>query len=469
VSGRAVVLRGDAAHLPLPDASIDLIVTSPPYFGQRDYRDGGKSLEGQIGSEETPAEYIAALLRCTREWMRVLKPSGSLFVNLGDKYCGYTNGQGKGRNVGGGERGLATVPDGPVSAPTVYGIPNKSLMGLPWRYTLGCIDDLDLILRRDIIWHKTSAQPESVTDRCATRHEYLFHLVKQPRYFTAVDEIREPVQADHHTLSRRDRTDRRLAAANAGQTSAANPLGKLPGSVWEIAATPLVVPPRIAHAHCCHGFPKPGCEGLAHHAAFPLDLPRRCILGWSPSGICTECGEGRRPKAESVALDMSRPQARRAHQLAERAGLTEEHLAALLSVGVSDTGRGAATQSGTGHNAAEVYVLAAEARTALGGYAREYLLRRPTGFSYVCACPDASAPTRPAVVVDPFGGTGSTALVADVLGRTGITFDLSSGYCDLATWRINDPGERARALGVPKPPPVPENQGSLFDEIGEAS
>jgi len=334
---------------------------------------------------------------------------------------------------------------------------------VPSRYMLGCIDDLGLIVRRDIIWHKVSAQPESVTDRCTTRHEYLFHLVKQPRYFTAVDEIREAVQDDHHTLSRRDRTDRRMAAANAGQTSAANPLGKLPGSVWEIAATPLVVPARIAHARCCGGFSRPGCEGLAHHAAFPLELPRRCILGWSPSGICTECGEGRRPKAESVALDMSRPQARRAHQLAERAGLTEEHLAALLSVGVSDTGRGAATQSGTGRNTAEVYVLAAEARAALGGYAREYLLRRPTGFVYVCDCPEPTAPTRPAVVVDAFGGTATTALVAAALGRIGISVELSADYCRLARWRTSDPAERARALGVRRPPPVPEGQASLFD------
>jgi len=86
VSGRVVVLRGDAAHLPLPDGSVDLIVTSPPYFGQRDYRDGGESLKGQIGNEETPREYVDALLACTREWMRVLKPEGSIFVNLGDKY-----------------------------------------------------------------------------------------------------------------------------------------------------------------------------------------------------------------------------------------------------------------------------------------------------------------------------------------------------------------------------------------------
>src|SRR6185437_15973149 len=82
----AVVLRGDARRLPLPDASVDLIVTSPPYFGLRSYTDGGAHYDGQIGSEATPAEWVAALVECTREWVRVLKPSGSIFVNLGDKY-----------------------------------------------------------------------------------------------------------------------------------------------------------------------------------------------------------------------------------------------------------------------------------------------------------------------------------------------------------------------------------------------
>ena len=82
----AVVLRGDARNLPLPDGTVDLIVTSPPYYSLRAYSDNGETYDGQIGSEATPAEYIAALLECTREWIRVLKPSGSLFVNLGDSY-----------------------------------------------------------------------------------------------------------------------------------------------------------------------------------------------------------------------------------------------------------------------------------------------------------------------------------------------------------------------------------------------
>ena len=84
-----IIVRGDARRLPLPDATVDLIITSPPYFGLRSYTDNdGEHYDGQIGSESTPAEYIAALIACTREWVRVLKPSGSLWVNLGDKYAG---------------------------------------------------------------------------------------------------------------------------------------------------------------------------------------------------------------------------------------------------------------------------------------------------------------------------------------------------------------------------------------------
>jgi DNA modification methylase len=89
----AIVMQGNAASLQLPDASVDLIVTSPPYFGLRSYQDGGEHLPGQVGAEDTPGKYLDALLECTAEWLRVLKPSGSLFVNLGDKYTGGNSGQ----------------------------------------------------------------------------------------------------------------------------------------------------------------------------------------------------------------------------------------------------------------------------------------------------------------------------------------------------------------------------------------
>jgi DNA modification methylase len=427
----AVVLRGDAAHLPLPDGSVDLICTSPPYFGQRDYRDGGESLAGQIGSEETPAEYIAALLRCTQEWIRVLKPSGSLFVNLGDKFSQRTqvrrSSHQPGIHVGKFEefgeswaeraaKGATRMPWQNVISDDGDWVQEKSLMQLPQRYSIGCTDQLGLILRRDIIWHKTSGMPESVTDRCHTSHEYLFHFTREPRYFSAGDEIRQPLAAPERKagLSAFRARDTSIERASTGAYDGQNPLGAMPGSVWRMAPSSLVVPAWL---------------GVDHYAPYPPELCRRIILGWSPSGICTECGEGRFP------------------------------------IGVKGaTGR---TEDPSSWSETIAY-FPAEGRAPISKTAfRRGVTSTITG--YACACPRATAPTRPALVADPFGGTGTTALTASVLGRNAVTVDLGADYCRIAQWRINDPAERARALGVPKPPPVPEGQASLFDQIGGAS
>jgi hypothetical protein len=206
----------------------------------------------------------------------------------------------------------------------------------------------------------------------------------------------------------------------------------LPGSVWEIAPQPLRVPADL---------------GVDHFAAFPMEWPRRLILGWSPHAVCTRCGQGRRRVPAGSGLDLTRPQTRRAVELAEQAGLSPQHLAALRSVGLSDTRRGVGTQTGAGNNTDDIILLADHARRVLGGYAREFLLHHPTDYTDACGCPDTTAPTRPAVVLDPFGGTGTTALVAAVHGRHGISVDASADYCRLATWRVHDPGQRARALG----------------------
>lgn len=436
-----VLLRGDARELPLADASVDLIVTSPPYFGQRDYRDNGQSMAGQIGSEETPREYIAALLDCTREWMRVLRPDGSLFVNLGDKYSQRIQVRRSSHQPGifpgkfeefaetWAERaasGATRLPYQNVISDDGGYVAEKSLMQLPQRYSIACTDHLGLILRRDNIWSKSSGMPESVTDRCATRHEYLFHFVKQMRYFAAIDEIRLPLAAPGRKAgasafrARNASLQRSSTGAYAGQ----NELGALPGSVWEMAATPLTVPDHLAHARCCNGRKRDGCEdGLEHYAAFPVELPRRVILGWSPSGVCTECGEGRRPQV-----------------------LREIHPDAQGRIGTLHAG----DRGRLGH---------AVERRMLDGVA----VRTITG--YGCACPEPVAATRPAIVLDPFGGTGTTSLVADVLGRTGISVDRSADYCRLARWRTTDPSARAKALQVPKPPPVIDGQESLF-EVG---
>lgn len=270
----AVVLRGDARALPLPDESVDLVVTSPPYWALRAYQDGGRAYDGQIGAEPTPAEYVASLIDVVRECVRVLKPTGSIFLNLGDKYAGRSGPQGAtGQRA---DRAQAAT----YGRTAVHPVPDKSLIGLPWRFALACVDDLGLILRRDIIWHKINGLPESVTDRCRSSHEYLFHMVKQPRYFAAVDEIREPgtgrgvtTWAERRAAGEPGRQGEQVRTFGAGM--APSPLGRLPGSVWDLASEPFT-PPAVS--------PLDGRALPAHYAAFPPALVRRIVLGWSPAG-----------------------------------------------------------------------------------------------------------------------------------------------------------------------------------------
>jgi DNA modification methylase len=469
--GTAQVIRGNARALPLADDSVDLVVTSPPYFALRSYTDAGEHYADQIGDEPTPEEFIDSLVDVTRECARVLKRTGSIWVNLGDKYSDRA-----GPGWQGSDDGVTGRHQKPPRRSTTGMAPRKSLLGLPWRYALRCLDDLGLTLRAEVIWDTSNGLPESVNDRVRRSHEQWFHFTLQERYFSAVDALREP----HAEVSikraspHRSPAGRRGAQVYAGQNGqtldlaqSIHPLGKLPGSVWRVSTEPLNVPDHVSHAICCDGTPRPGCEdGVDHYAAFPSEWPKRLIAGWSPNGICTVCGEGRRPVVASVGLDLSRPQARRAHALAVDAGLTDEHFSALLSVGISDTGRGAATQNGTGKNSPRTYQLADHARSVLGGYAREYLLRRPTRLADSCGCPAPTASTTPAVVLDPFGGTGTTAMAAKALGRRGISLDMSADYCRIAEWRTNDRDQLAKVLGVAKAAPVHRDEQSLFDLLG---
>jgi len=408
----AGLLRADALSLPLGDATVDLIVTSPPYFALRSYSDGGEHYEGQIGSEATPTAFLEALWAVTAECWRVLKPGGSLWVNLGDKYAG-TGGHNNGGiakphtgsiTFAGQDRNAASRPAKRRTAPDRYnqasdGIRAKSLMGLPWRYAIGCIDgqaDPDgkgWILRAEVVWSKPNGLPESVTDRVRRSHEHWFHFTKEGRYYSAVDRIRE----EHvgglvgMTWAERKAAGEPMrhgdAAGGASEASpgskAANPLGKLPGSVWTIPTQPLIVPDWL---------------NVDHFAAFPTEWPRRIIEGWSPSGVCTACGEGRRPVAERDT---------------------------------SSSATAVASDGGTPDNN--------------WGGGREFALKPTYSITgECCACPDATAPTTPAVVLDPFGGTGTTAMVARALGRYGVSVDLSADYLRLARWRIWQSGGAAK-------------------------
>lgn len=408
----AIVLQGDARCLPLPDRSVDLIITSPPFFGLRSYTDdGGEHYAGQIGSEATPDEWLCQMMACTREWVRVLKIGGSIFVNLGDKYSDRANAGHSARSTG--HRNRRSII--PAKLNTIDAAPRKSLLGMPWRYAIACIDELSLILREDIVWSKPNGLPESVVDRARRSHEYWFHLVKHPKYFAALDEIREPhVRAwggKPNGQKHYARPDHYNTSLIAGE-SRPHVAGALPGSVWTVATEPLIVPAHLPQ----------------HFAAFPTAWPKRLIQGFSPTGICICC---QRPRVPVTYVEQE-------------------------SNGKTNSGRAKRQRlDQLGHDR--------------GFNARGYphTNRLTTIVGYRCACPTSECSTRPAVVLDPFGGTGTTALVASALGRTGITVDLSRDYCRTAQWRVNDPAQIAKVLELRPPTVQTHGQIDLFSPEGD--
>jgi len=262
------VLRG------LPDSSVDCCVTSPPYFGLRDY-----GVDGQIGAEPSPAEFVAALVDVFREARRVLADDGTLFLNLGDGY-----------------------------------LPAKNLIGIPWRVAFALQDD-GWILRNDIIWSKPNAMPESVTDRLSNRHEHLFMLTKSRRYWFDLDPIREPAvterasalnwardskEADvpgqsmrQHRSGREAYTGTNVRVTGERHRSQSEG-GRNPGDVWTIPTQPFAE---------------------AHFATFPVAIPERCIqAGCKPGGTVLDpfSGSGTTGLAASrhgrryVGIDLNR-------------------------------------------------------------------------------------------------------------------------------------------------------------------
>lgn len=265
----------------LAAGSVDCAVTSPPYYGLRDY-----GHPGQIGAESSPAEYVERLRVLFAEVRRVLANDGTLWLNLGDSYASKSKGSGGLGSSTLGRRSDGTMslsPEGVLRAqerqhhqPFVIdpGMPDKNLLGIPWRVAFALQDD-SWVLRNAIIWSKPNAMPESVTDRLSTRYEMLFMFSKSRRYWFDLDAIREP-QAES-SIARLSRNDWR---GKDGWDDAyhGNPprglmnqkgrdatIGRNPGDVWEIATTQF---------------------SGGHFAVFPPELPRRCIVaGCKPGGV----------------------------------------------------------------------------------------------------------------------------------------------------------------------------------------
>jgi DNA modification methylase len=186
---KATILVGDVRQRlkDIPDNTVQACITSPPYWGLRDY-----GHDGQIGLEQSPAEYVAEMVAVFKEVRRVLKDDGVLWLNLGDSYNG-SGGAGGDYSLGGLKEGQPKYPGRNVST-----LKPKDLVGIPWRVAFA-LQEAGWWLRQDVIWHKPNPMPESVTDRCTKAHEYLFMLTKNNRYFFDRMAISEPaIYAEEH-------------------------------------------------------------------------------------------------------------------------------------------------------------------------------------------------------------------------------------------------------------------------------
>lgn len=265
---------GDAHEVlrALSDESVNCVVTSPPYYGLRDY-----GVPGQYGLEASPAEYVNQIRAVFTELRRVLAADGTLWLNLGDTYASKAN---AGASVGRTRRAdRAEVI--PARMNTTAEAPYKSLLMIPERVAWALIED-GWTLRNRIVWHKPNAMPESAKDRLSARHEALFLFTRSPRYWFDQAAIREPTTGGSHG-HRPDFNGRwaaRIREANKGVSGApSRTLGtagdtRTPGDVWTIPIAPF---------------------SEAHFAVFPPDLAERCVLaGCRPGGTVLDpfCGSG---------------------------------------------------------------------------------------------------------------------------------------------------------------------------------
>jgi DNA modification methylase len=367
----------------MPAESVQCCVTSPPYFGLRDYGN-----EAQIGLEPTPDAYVAEMVAVFREVRRVLRDDGVAFINLGDSYAGGgTMGRNDaGKDIGGrgGNKEGSGNPGSQGQRKPVSGLKPKDLIGIPWLVAFALRAD-GWYLRQDIIWQKPNPMPESVTDRCTKAHEYVFLLSKSARYYFDAKAISEEGSGriPGNKVPQKGSDIPSIANGGSGlfaaQQRAAGTRNKR--SVWPIATQPY---------------------SGAHFATMPPELAETCIkAGSSERGQCPQCGA---------------PWVRQVERTATGRGDTKSELAD--GIHARSSGKSLAEKR--------------QAYRALGleGPPRS----ETTGWEQSCACP-AHQPV-PQMILDPFGGAGTTALVADRLQRDATIIELNPTYAALARDRI---------------------------------
>lgn len=378
----------------LPDASVHCVVTSPPYFGLRDY-----GVDGQIGLEATPDAYIARLVEVFQEVRRVLRNDGTLWINIGDSYAGSWGNYG-GKNRGNGQQRISRngsqvhnkAYDGkdkwrpPTAGKLGPGLKPKDLCGIPWRLAFALQND-GWWLRSDIIWSKPNGMTESVEDRPTKAHEYIFLLTKRARYFYDNEAVKEPAAQAGRVRADRFGGNKYVEGVKHGHGSTfTGSENRNCRSVWTMAT-------QANHE--------------AHFATFPKALPEICIkAGTSERGCCAQCGA---PRARIIekALTAHDGQTESAYEK----GSTANRLAKL---------RQAARERG------EEYTNAT----------------KTVGWQQTCKCADAGEPVD-CTVLDPFAGISTTGIAALMLGRRFIGIELSQEYYQISERRLREAERQA--------------------------
>ena len=372
--GQARFYAGDVREVlrELPANSVHCVVTSPPYWGLRDY-----GTPGQLGLEATPEEFVATMVDVFREVRRVLRDDGTLWLNIGDSYGGSGKGPEGNLNNGAEFRHL----DGTTKPFRSGEVKAKDLVGIPWMVAFALRAD-GWYLRSDIIWSKPTAMPESVRDRPTKAHEYLFLLSKRERYYYDAAAIAEPLASDPDTWGRHSGGKDSGAQAVVPRPMFGPDRGGRDGTEWGNRETRNKRTVWTVHAAA---YPE------AHFATYPPDLIKPCILaGTSEHGVCSECGAPWARVTERTPMVIDRSE--RTHELG---------------------------------------------RTRSSGTMVEPPISLTTGWAPTCK---HEAPVVPATVLDPFLGSGTTAMVAKALGRHAIGIDLNPTYLAMAAKRCAQMG-----------------------------
>jgi len=370
--------------------SVQTVITSPPYWGLRDYGLG----DDQLGLEPTPELYVAHLVEIFREVRRVLRDDGVVWIVIGDSYAAsrsYQVTDNKWRDVG-NEMSMSIPP----------GLKPKDLVGIPWRVAFALQAD-GWWLRSDIIWSKPNPMPESVRDRPTRAHEYIFLLTKASRYYYDADAIAEDAIHAGRVVSydgsqkNTDHENRRYPGARPREITVV-PLRNR-RSVWHIATEPYPA---------------------AHFATFPTKLIEPCVLaGTSAKGCCSECGA---PWEKVIKGEPSRPQ--------------RKNYSGKGQMGPHRCGGDRPGGFYPGHR-----TIGWQPTCDCFGHIEEVATEPdwigPATQKVYVFDGDVPAP-QPCTVLDPFCGSGTTGVVALRHGRSFIGIDNNPEYCELARRRIED-------------------------------